>query len=81
MEKIELINPYSIVRTFIVTSFKIELINIILFKSATFRILLYNDVDDLLEVSTITLEEENYLNWNNDDQYVIDYIKTQLNIL
>ena len=35
----------------------------------------------LLDISIITLEEENYLNWKNDDQYIIDYIKTQLNIL
>jgi hypothetical protein len=34
-----------------------------------------------LEIKIVAIENENYLNWKNDDQFVIDYIKTELNLL
>ena len=81
MEFIQLTSPLTIVKTNIVNSFKIEMINLVLFESATFRILFFNDVNELLEIKIVAIENENYLNWKNDDQYIIDYIKTELNLL
>ena len=80
MEFIQLTTPYTIVMTNIASSFKIEMINLVLFESATFRIMFYDDSNELLEIKIIAIEGENYLNWKNDDQFVVDYIKTQLNI-
>jgi hypothetical protein len=62
----------------VVTSFKIFCQNISLFVDASFLVVLY-DVNNI-EVGRkiINLTNEEYLEWKNDDNYIINLITTRL---
>ena len=53
-------------------------------KSAKFIVFYFkskNEIEmDLFKSEMITIEGEEYLNWNNDDNYIIDLICQKLNI-
>jgi len=33
-----------------------------------------------MKIDTLVMEGEDYKNWNNDDQYIYNYVYSQLNI-
>ena len=70
--------PFEIQTTNIITSFNVEIINIILFTSATIRVVQYNINMDIVKVDNLTISGEDYANWVSD-QYLITWVKTQLN--
>ena len=75
MNKITLDNPKVITKTFTYTEFCIKDIIIILNKSARFIVVLYGDDTDVVDIE---MNEEEYLQWGNDDNFVIEFIKTKL---
>lgn len=46
----------------------------------TFNVILLDQGNTPLSVSQVTLSGEDYANWGNSDQYVIDYICTTLGL-
>ena len=46
----------------------------------TFNVILCDEGNTPLTVSQVTLAGEDYANWGNSDQYVIDYICTTLGL-
>jgi hypothetical protein len=70
--------PFEFQTTNIITSFNVEIINIILFTSATIRVVQYNINMDIVKVDNLTISGEDYANWVSD-QYLITWVKTQLN--
>ena len=70
--------PFEFQTTNIITSFSVEIINIILFTSATIRVVQYNINMDIVKVDNLTIKDEDYANWTSDE-YLITWVKTQLN--
>jgi len=70
--------PFEIQTTNIITSFNVEIINIILFTSATIRVVQYDINLNIVKVDNLTIKDEDYANWTSDE-YLITWVKTQLN--
>ena len=60
---------------------KIEVFQMILFDSCSFNIFLYDENKNIIEMKFIKLEDENYKLWANDDEFILNFIKKELNIL
>ena len=59
------------------TKMTIQVMNIVLGKSASFIAYLYND-ETMVSTKSYTMEGEDYANWGNDDQYVYNWVSNQL---
>jgi hypothetical protein len=78
MNNIVLDTPYVITLTKNITKFDIDEIKVNLNQSASIRVFLKNDENEISDIKTITLEGEDYSNWGEDDEYIINYIKNLL---
>lgn len=58
--------------------FSIDIVLMIFNTSATFRVYLYDVDDKIIDSSEVIVEGQDYLNWNNDDNYIINFIATKL---
>ena len=76
-------NIQPITRTTIQTVQKISisLSNLKLFKSVDILVCSYDVNDNFIEMQTIVLDNESYLLWDSDDQYLIDFVKTTLGFI
>lgn len=61
-----------------ITSFRVEVYQVVLFVKARLRVSLYDENGSLLNIKDMDIEGEDYLNWNNDDKYVVDYVCNKL---
>lgn len=73
-----IIQPFNNTTIQIVTRFSLDISQLLLNTSATFRVTLYDADNAIIDNKFITLEGNDYNNWSNDDQYVINFIATQL---
>ena len=62
------IQPFSFVNN--VTSFSVTCQNLTLYQSATFQILSYDENNELVQTNYMILSTEEYLAWNNNDDYI-----------
>jgi hypothetical protein len=51
-----------------------------LFNSATIQVAYFGTGGNFMKIDTLIMEGEDYTNWNNDDQYIYNYVYTKLNI-
>ena len=72
------ITPCDIITTKTITSFKIDRIEITLFKSAILTVILLDSANAILDVKFVNMTGEDYAKWNADDTYVIEFIKNSL---
>lgn len=70
------INKVETVTT-VYTSYEILEVKVIPFQSCAISILLSSD-NGLRKIINLRMDGEDYTNWNDDDQYLIDWINTQL---
>ena len=50
-----------------------------LFEYVRVTVLLYDDsTDELIETKIMTLQDDDYKAWGNDDKYILEYVKTKL---
>lgn len=75
------IQPYNIITTKTVTSFVIDRIELTLFKKALITIVIYDSAKIPVDVRSIELSGSDYEQWNNDDNYVVQYVCNQLGFL
>lgn len=68
------IEPSTEITTKIITSFTVNVMRLELFESVTVNAMLYGINGNFLEVKTLTISGQDYLDWNNDDQYLIDKV-------
>ena len=61
-----------------ITSFNYRVTDIILFKSATIQIAFHDENDFCIKVTQYIVEGEEYANWKDDDQYIIDLITSKI---
>ena len=72
------ISPCNVVTTKTITSFKIDRIEISLFKSAIITIVLLDAANSIIDVKFVNITGDDYSKWSADDSYVIDFIKQKL---
>ena len=72
------IEPFenTVIKT--VVRFSLEINKMVFNKSAKFRVFLYDINNMLITTSYVTIEGEDYLNWSNDDNYVINFVANKL---
>jgi len=75
-----LIEPNSVVTTRVATSFRVNCQSLILFKTASFLIYLLDANGGTISTSFLNLTQEQYLQWNNDDDYIIGLVCAQLGV-
>lgn len=64
----------------IIHSIRMNIFNIILFKSVTVVATLCDDKDYVIDNKHIVIEGEEYANWSNDDSYLIDLVLAKLQL-
>jgi hypothetical protein len=70
--------PVDKTTTNTVVRFALDIIELVLNTSATFRVISY-DVDGAsIETQFVVLEGTAYSNWGNNDEYVVQYVANQL---
>ena len=72
------IQPATETTTRIITSFTVNVMRLELFQSVTVNAMLYGADGNFIEVKTLTLSGQDYLDWNNNDQYLIDKVAEKL---
>ena len=68
------IQPSTETTTKVITSFTVNVMRLELFQSVTVNAMLYGATGNFLEVKTLTISGQDYLDWNNNDQYLIDKV-------
>jgi hypothetical protein len=68
------IQPSTETTTKVITSFTVNVMRLELFQSVTVNAMLYGANGGFLEVKTLTISGQDYLDWNNDDQYLINKV-------
>jgi hypothetical protein len=61
-----------------INQFQIVDVKISLFEKANFRVLLYDTDGKLTDNKFFELNTEEYLQWNSDDRWLINYVKSRL---
>ncbi len=72
--------PDVITTTRTATSFTIRCINLDLFKSASFVASLLDDTGNVIDNKYVKLTNEQYLEWQNDDTYIINLVASTLGV-
>ena len=72
------ITPCNIVTTKTITAYRIDRIEISLFKSATITVVLLDSAGSILDVKFINMLQEDYSKWDADDSYVAEFINKSL---
>lgn len=72
------IEPVDKTTTKTITRFTLDISKMTLNSSASFRVSLFDANDKYIDATNVTLEGQDYLDWGNDDQYVIDFVARQL---
>ena len=72
------IQPTTQTTSVIITSFKVEINNLILFTSANFRILLYNAEGNVVNIVFVDMIGDDYTKWSNNDEYVYQFVAEKL---
>ena len=77
---INLSNPYPIIYNSSAFSFKVEVLELILYTSATFRVIFYDANSVPIDCKVLTMSGFLYQDWQGTDTYVINWIKSELEI-
>ena len=77
---INLTNPYPIITNNTAVSFKIEVLELVLYTSATFRVTFYDANGVPVDSKVLTMSGYEYTDWQGTDLYALNWIRTQLGI-
>ena len=72
------IEPFTIVTTNIVRSFTVSCRSLTLFTSATFTVDSFDEKNNLISRQVVPIDQQQYLEWNNNDEFIIDLMATIL---
>jgi hypothetical protein len=70
--------PVDKTTTKTVVRFAMDIIELIVNTSATFRVISYDIDGASIETQFVVLEGTAYSNWGNNDEYVVQYVANQL---
>ena len=71
---------YTFTETTITTSMKIEITQLILFTSCQFRVIFSDENDNPVKCVILSMSGADYQAWEANDQYVVQWVKAQLEI-
>jgi hypothetical protein len=72
------INDFQIVSTVTISSFAVSVSNIVLFKSVTLDVRLFNANNNLVNAFPLTLVGDDYAKWGGDDTYLYQYVANKM---
>jgi len=72
------VNPFVVTTSRTVVSFSVSCQSVNLFNNAVLRVDSYDADNNIIDRQFITLTNEQYLSWNNDDSYIINLAATLL---
>jgi hypothetical protein len=72
------IEPVDKTTTQTIVRFTLDIVELLLNQSATFRVSLYNINDKLVDTKFVTLEGADYNNWGNEDEYILQFVANEL---
>ena len=72
------VSPFVVTTSRTVVSFSVSCQSVNLFNNAVLRVDSYDADNNIVDRQTITLTNEQYLAWNNDDSYIINLVATLL---
>ena len=71
---------HTFTETMTITSMKIEITQLILFSSCQFRITFLDQNETPVKCQILTMSGSEYTFWEGNDQYVVQWVKSQLEI-
>jgi hypothetical protein len=73
-----LIQPSTITTTKTISSFTVNVMRLELFQSVTVNVMLYGPDGNFIDLRTYTLSGNDYNEWDNDDNYLINKVAENL---
>ena len=70
--------PTEKTTTKVVVRFAMDITELVLNTSATFRVITYDIDGSSIDTTSILLAGEDYTAWGSDDEYVIQFVATKL---
>ena len=70
--------PLDKVTTLTIYSFTLDRIEVELFNSARIRVNLMDQNNNRIDCTFVTLDGDDYKNWGNSDDYIINYVANKL---
>ena len=72
------IEPFTQTTSVTTESFNVACRNVDLFNNASFTVDTFDSSNNMLNRQVLTMTNQQYLEWNNNDSYVIDWVATTL---
>ncbi len=69
--------PAQITQVKNVSSFRVTVTSLELFKSVTLNVQFFDEKNAIVDIKTLQISGTDYTNWNNDDNYIINYVATK----
>jgi hypothetical protein len=73
------VNDYNFVQTSVINNIQINILKIELFKSMTLSVNLLSN-NKIIDSKLMNISGDEYSNWSNDDNYIINLVLTKLNL-
>ena len=73
------VTDYPYIKTNTVNNIKISVLSVELFKNIVLRVSMFAD-KTIVENKILKVEGEDYANWGNDDQYIVNYCLNKLGL-
>lgn len=73
-----IVEPITLVTTNILTKYTINNLSITPFVQATMIINMYNERNEFIKSVYLTMDGEDYQNWQGDDAYLTNWINIQI---
>lgn len=70
--------PATQTNVVVITSFFVQVISITLFLKAELRVDMFDESKIRVNSCVIEMKGEDYANWNNNDEYVYEFVANQL---
>ena len=72
------IQPKMVTTTQTITSFQVKCTALVLFETATFSVFCFDANNTMVSTDKIVLSQDEYLAWQNNDEYIINLVATKL---
>ena len=73
------VNDYNFVQTSVINNIQINILKIELFKSMTLSVSLLSN-NKIIDSKMMIISGDEYNNWSNDDNYIVNLVLTKLNL-
>ena len=73
------VNDYTLVQTSIINNIQINILKIDLFKGISLTVNLLSN-NKIIDTKIMNITGDEYTNWGNDDNYIINLVLSKLNL-